>query len=79
MCPFKCSNSILGLIATGCSVSCKEHPVGPNYRGSYKVTPDNKLHFIGVDDNFNNVDIIIPAKYYSLDNGDLECICYFRG
>jgi hypothetical protein len=66
-----------------CKPSCNDFPVNGRNIGDYVIKKDLSVHFIGVDDYSNRIDILIPSKYYSLkDNGDstydLDMYCTYR-
>ena len=67
---------------TACGIDCRDYPVGPYYRGTYEVLKEDKsVHFIGIDEKGNQLNIIIPPKYYNLtfsdSNYELKCHCRY--
>ena len=55
-------------ISYACKKSCESFPVKGAYRGHYEINvQDTTYHFIGVDNNFNNVDITIPKEFYEIE------------
>lgn len=66
-----------------CKPDCDSFPVDGRSTGDYVILKDLSVHFIGRDESYHPVDILIPPKYYSLkDNGDstfeLDMFCTYR-
>ena len=77
---------ILVLFSTAlisCKPSCNDFPTDGKSIGEYVIKKDLSVHFIGIDQYNNRIDILIPSKYYSLkENGDstydLDMYCTYR-
>ncbi len=62
---------------SSCGVNCDDYPVHGRYRGHYEFSNDKGLHYVGLDENFDTIDIVIPEKYYLVVDGEPKCYCNY--
>jgi hypothetical protein len=69
---------LLSISIVSCSVDCDQYPVYERYRGHYEFTKDNGLHYVGLDDKYKAIDIVIPKKNYVVVDGEPKCFCSYN-
>lgn len=60
------------------TVKCIDYPVKDSYTGEYQYEFNNSVatvRFVGYDKDNNNINIIIPKKFYEVSNTYIKIDC----